>query len=141
MAALMFGITVAPYRLTICQAREQGADHGLGDEGVLGDDDAVHHVGSEQPAVVGDLVTPVTDLDSLGIRPKKATSCGGMNHSRKSGEHFDHQRDTAGTDERGRDGAAHSLGIEIRHQLSIGRTNDGVIVSPLPVRRTAVPAV
>ncbi len=89
MAAL-FGITVAPYRLTAPSASKVRI-YWPGDEGVLGDERR-SPLGSERLAV-GRPVTPVTD--SLGIRPKKPPRRAGYESPpRKSGEHFDHQRAT-----------------------------------------------
>lgn len=113
----------------------------LGEENVLGDDDAVDQVRRQQAAVVADLVTPVTDLDPLGLRSQKSASRGRVHHTRKSREHLHHQRDSARTGQCRPDGPTHPLVIKVDHQPSMGKTNDGVIVSPLPVRRTAVPAV
>lgn len=48
----------------------------ISQEDVFGDDNAVDHVGGQQPAVVGDLITPIADLYPLGIGPEDAAPCG-----------------------------------------------------------------
>ena len=63
-----------------------------------------------------------------------------MRNARQPGKNVDHQRDSARAGQRVGDGAAYSLGIEIRHQSFMASTNDGEMVSAVPLRRTAVPA-
>ena len=63
----------------------------------FGEDDAIHHVGSAEPAIGGQLVPPVADLDPLRLRPEKAPTRRGQDHSRNSEEHPDHQSDSPGS--------------------------------------------
>jgi hypothetical protein len=63
-----------------------------------------------------------------------------MHNARQRGKNVDHQRDSARSGQRVADGAAQSLGIETRHQSFMASTNDGEMVSAVPLWRTAVPA-
>src|ERR1700738_755792 len=110
-----------------------------GGQDLLGDDDSTHHMGGRQPAVAGDLVAPVADLDALRLRPEHAASRRGPNDPGHAGEHADHQRDSSGPGECARNRAAHPCRVEALHQSLIGRTNDGSMVDAEPPGRTAVP--
>lgn len=131
------GWTVASQHLSE-RAGDMPAD-GVRTEDIFGEDDAIHQVGSAQPAIWGDLVPPVANLDSLGLRPEQAASRRGQNYSWKSAEHLDYQPDSPRPSRGGRDGAADPLLVEAGHSIAHRkneRRHDGLSFTDATHRRS-----
>ena len=70
----MNGRTVMAHHLAE-RTRDMWTD-GTGSEDFLGEDNSIHQVRGAQPAIEGDLVPPVADLDSLRLRSEKPRRAG-----------------------------------------------------------------